>query len=171
MRARRRPSSVGDTRRSSTRWWRTWWKRLWLRWSKSGNVAIARPERRRQICPMSDSEPWRPSTSTHLPMPQLQFGSAYASLRGWSTAAAYGDTTMIGVGIVGCNYGRTVLIPAFRQDPRCEGVALAGTDTARTAGFAPAPNVPRGLARWPGIGPKPPPPPPPPPLPPLLHPP
>jgi len=24
---------------------------------------------------MSDSEPWRPSTSTHLPMPQLQFGT------------------------------------------------------------------------------------------------
>ena len=40
---------------------------------------------------------------------------------------------MIGVGIVGCNYGRTVLIPAFRQDPRCEVVALAGTDTARAA--------------------------------------
>jgi hypothetical protein len=26
---------------------------------------------------------------------------------------------MIGVGIVGSNYGRTVLIPAFRHDPRC----------------------------------------------------
>ena len=39
---------------------------------------------------------------------------------------------VIGVGIVGCNYGRTVLLPAFRADPRCEVVALAGTDAART---------------------------------------
>ena len=55
---------------------------------------------------------------------------------------------MIGVGIVGCNYGRTVLIPAFRQDPRCEVVALAGTDAVRTAGFARAVNVARGLGSW-----------------------
>src|SRR5262249_13318336 len=74
--------------------------------------------------------------------------SAYASLRGWSTAAANGDTTMIGVGIVGCNYGRTVLIPAFRQDPRCEVVALAGTDAARTAELARAANVTRGVGSW-----------------------
>src|SRR6516225_7371446 len=55
---------------------------------------------------------------------------------------------MIGVGIVGCNYGRTVLIPAFRQDPRCEVVALAGTDAVRTAGLARAANVARGLGSW-----------------------
>jgi predicted dehydrogenase len=55
---------------------------------------------------------------------------------------------MIGVGIVGCNYGRTVLIPAFRQDPRCEVVALAGTDAARTAELARAANVARGLGSW-----------------------
>ena len=59
-----------------------------------------------------------------------------------------GDTAVIGVGIVGCNYGRTVLIPAFRQDPRCEVVALAGTDAVRTAGFARAVNVARGLGSW-----------------------
>src|SRR6516164_4618012 len=58
---------------------------------------------------------------------------------------------MIGVGIVGCNYGRTVLIPAFRQDPRCEVVALAGTDAARTAGVARAANVTRGLGSWQAI--------------------
>ena len=51
---------------------------------------------------------------------------------------------MIGVGIVGCNYGRTVLVPAFHQDPRCEVVALAGTDTARTAELARAANVASG---------------------------
>jgi predicted dehydrogenase len=55
---------------------------------------------------------------------------------------------MIGVGIVGCNYGRTVLLPAFRHDPRCEVVALAGTDTARTAELARAANVARGLGSW-----------------------
>jgi predicted dehydrogenase len=55
---------------------------------------------------------------------------------------------VIGVGIVGCNYGRTVLIPAFRHDPRCEVVALAGSDTARTVEFARAANVARGLGSW-----------------------
>src|SRR6266511_2684499 len=65
-------------------------------------------------------------------------------LRGRSIVAAHGDMAMIGVGIVGCNYGRTVLIPAFRQDPRCEVVALAGTDAARTGGLARAANVARG---------------------------
>ena len=55
---------------------------------------------------------------------------------------------MIRVGIVGCNYGRTVLIPAFRTDPRCEVVALAGTDAARTAELARAANVARGFADW-----------------------
>src|SRR5262245_18222418 len=55
---------------------------------------------------------------------------------------------MIGVGIVGCNYGSTVLVPAFRQDPRCEVVALAGTDAARTAELARAANVARGVGSW-----------------------
>jgi len=55
---------------------------------------------------------------------------------------------VIGVGIVGCNYGRTVLIPAFRHDPRCEVVALAGTDAARTAEFARAAKIPHGLGAW-----------------------
>ena len=55
---------------------------------------------------------------------------------------------MIGVGIVGCNYGRTVLIPAFRTEPRCEVVALAGTDAARTAELARTANVARGLGDW-----------------------
>ena len=43
-------------------------------------------------------------------------------------AARRGGVAVIGVGIVGCNYGRTVLLPAFRTDPRCEVVALAGSD-------------------------------------------
>src|SRR5436305_14446025 len=59
-----------------------------------------------------------------------------------------GGAAMIGVGIVGCNYGRRVLIPAFRDDPRCEVIALAGTDAERTAEFARAANVACGLGNW-----------------------
>jgi predicted dehydrogenase len=55
---------------------------------------------------------------------------------------------VIRVGIVGSNYGRTVLLPAFRTDPRCEVVALAGTDAARAAEFARAANVAQGLGDW-----------------------
>jgi predicted dehydrogenase len=55
---------------------------------------------------------------------------------------------MIGVGVVGCNYGRTVLIPAFRHDPRCEVIALAGTDAARTARLARDMNVARAVGGW-----------------------
>jgi predicted dehydrogenase len=55
---------------------------------------------------------------------------------------------MLGVGIVGCNYGRNVLLPAFRSDPRCEVVALAGTDVARTVELARAANVARGFGDW-----------------------
>ena len=44
--------------------------------------------------------------------------------------------------------GRTVLLPAFRTDPRCEVVALAGTDAARTAELARAANVARGGGAW-----------------------
>ncbi len=55
---------------------------------------------------------------------------------------------MIGIGIVGCNYGRTVLLPAFRTDPRCEVVALAGTDAGRTAELARAADIPLGIGDW-----------------------
>jgi predicted dehydrogenase len=55
---------------------------------------------------------------------------------------------VIGVGVVGCNYGRAVLVPAFRTDPRCEVVALAGSDAARTADYARAANVARGMGDW-----------------------
>lgn len=55
---------------------------------------------------------------------------------------------MIGVGIVGLNYGRTVLVPAFRTDPRCQVVALAGTDPSRAAEVARAAGIARGLGDW-----------------------
>jgi predicted dehydrogenase len=55
---------------------------------------------------------------------------------------------VIRLGIVGTNYGRTVHLPAFRADPRCQVVALAGSDAGRTAEFARAANVPKGYGDW-----------------------
>ncbi|THD63996.1 MAG: Gfo/Idh/MocA family oxidoreductase [Bradyrhizobium sp.] len=55
---------------------------------------------------------------------------------------------MIRIGIVGCNYGRLVHLPAFRLDPRCEVIALAGTDSARTAELAHAANIPLSFGSW-----------------------
>src|ERR1700721_1412729 len=52
-------------------------------------------------------------------------------------------TPLIGIGIVGCNYGRLVHLPAFRLDPRCEVVALAGRAAARTADLAGAQRMVR----------------------------
>lgn len=59
-----------------------------------------------------------------------------------------GFYTVIRLGIVGSNYGRTVHLPAFRADPRCEVVALAGSDTARTTELARAAHVPKGYGDW-----------------------
>ena len=55
---------------------------------------------------------------------------------------------MIRLGIVGANYGRTVQLPAFRADARCEVVALAGSDATRTTELARAANVPKGYGDW-----------------------
>ncbi len=55
---------------------------------------------------------------------------------------------MIRIGIVGCNFGRTVQLPAFRADPRCEVIALAGSDAVRTAELARAANVPKAYSDW-----------------------
>ena len=55
---------------------------------------------------------------------------------------------MIRVGIVGSNYGRTVLLPAFRADARCAVVALAGSDQARTRGLADAAGIAKAYGDW-----------------------
>ena len=55
---------------------------------------------------------------------------------------------MIRLGIVGTNYGRTVQLPAFRADPRCEVVALAGSNAARTAELAGADGIPKAYGNW-----------------------
>jgi predicted dehydrogenase len=55
---------------------------------------------------------------------------------------------VIRLGIVGSNYGRSVQLPAFRADPRCEVVALAGSDAGRAAEAARAVGVPKGYGDW-----------------------
>ena len=55
---------------------------------------------------------------------------------------------MIRLGIVGTNYGRTVQLPAFRADQRCQVVALAGSNAARTAELARAVDVPKAYGNW-----------------------
>lgn len=55
---------------------------------------------------------------------------------------------MIRLGIVGTNYGRTVQLPAFRMDSRCEVVALAGSDATRAAELARAAGVAKGYGDW-----------------------
>jgi predicted dehydrogenase len=55
---------------------------------------------------------------------------------------------VIRLGIVGTNYGRTVQLPAFRADPRCQVVALAGRDAARTAELAHDAGIAKGYGGW-----------------------
>ncbi len=55
---------------------------------------------------------------------------------------------MIRLGIVGSNYGRLVQLPAFRADPRCAVVAMAGSDAARTAARAAEAGIPKAYSDW-----------------------
>ena len=55
---------------------------------------------------------------------------------------------MIRLGIVGTNYGRTVQLPALRADARCQVVALAGRDAARTTTLAREAGVAKGYGDW-----------------------
>jgi predicted dehydrogenase len=55
---------------------------------------------------------------------------------------------VIRLGIVGTNYGRTVQLPAFRADPRCQVVALAGRDATRTVELAREAGVAKGYGDW-----------------------
>jgi len=55
---------------------------------------------------------------------------------------------VIRVGIVGSNFGRNVLLPAFRADRRCEVVALAGGDPAKTRERASEAGIARAFANW-----------------------
>jgi len=62
--------------------------------------------------------------------------------------ASIQGATVIRLGIVGCNYGRTVQLPAFRLDPRCLVVALAGSDPVRTAELARQSGIPEAFGNW-----------------------
>lgn len=55
---------------------------------------------------------------------------------------------MIRLGIVGSNYGRLVQLPAFRADPRCEVVALAGSDAGRTVARAAESGIGKAYDDW-----------------------
>ena len=52
------------------------------------------------------------------------------------------------VGVVGLRFGRQIHIPAFRSDPRCEVIALAGRDADAAARVARDLGVPASFADW-----------------------
>ncbi len=58
------------------------------------------------------------------------------------------EGSVIRLGIIGSNYGRSVQLPAFRADPRCQVLALAGSDANRTGVLASAANVPKAYGGW-----------------------
>ena len=55
---------------------------------------------------------------------------------------------MIRLGIVGTNYGRSVQLPAFRADPRCQVVAIAGSDAGRASELAREAGIAKGYGDW-----------------------
>ena len=58
------------------------------------------------------------------------------------------ESSLVRIGIIGSNFGRLVQLPAFRRDPRCDVVALAGRDAARTREFATAAGIPLAFGDW-----------------------
>jgi predicted dehydrogenase len=55
---------------------------------------------------------------------------------------------MLGIGIVGANYGRNVLLPAFRNDVRCGVAALAASTDERARQLARASGIARAFGNW-----------------------
>jgi predicted dehydrogenase len=55
---------------------------------------------------------------------------------------------VIRLGIVGCNFGRAVLLPAFRIDPRCRVEALAGTVFSKTQEIAQSESIDQAFGDW-----------------------
>jgi predicted dehydrogenase len=55
---------------------------------------------------------------------------------------------VIRLGIVGTNYGRNVIAPAFRADLRCQVTALSGSDAARTQTRAREAGISRAYDNW-----------------------
>ena len=54
----------------------------------------------------------------------------------------------IRIGICGLGFGRYGLLPAFRRDPRCEVVAMCGTDQAKTERYTKEFGIPRAYGSW-----------------------
>jgi predicted dehydrogenase len=54
----------------------------------------------------------------------------------------------ISLGVIGCGYGRSVLVPAFRADPRCDVVVIAARDQAHAERAASELGVPRACSDW-----------------------
>ncbi len=63
-------------------------------------------------------------------------------------ARARQGACVIRLGIIGSNFGRSVILPAFRADPRCEVVALAGRDSARAVTLAKESGIAESSGRW-----------------------
>lgn len=55
---------------------------------------------------------------------------------------------MIRIGIIGCNYGRLVQLPAFRRESRCSVVAIAGSEAVKAAAIAQASNIQHSFGNW-----------------------
>jgi predicted dehydrogenase len=55
---------------------------------------------------------------------------------------------MIRVGIIGCNFGLAVHLPALRSDPRADVVALAGRNAARTAELTKKAGIANAFGDW-----------------------
>jgi predicted dehydrogenase len=55
---------------------------------------------------------------------------------------------VVRLGIVGTNYGRTVHLPAFRMDKRCEVVAIASSNAQRAVELAREAGVAKGYGDW-----------------------
>src|SRR5262245_6702804 len=117
-------------------------------------VSRAKPSPFRPVCTVSRRRgfPFAPAMwylpRRGRPTPPSNKGSMRGTAGIGRSSFGRGEFAVIGIGIVGCNYGRTVLLPAFRADPRCEVVALAGTDAARTAELAQAAGVARAFGDW-----------------------
>jgi predicted dehydrogenase len=55
---------------------------------------------------------------------------------------------MLGIGIVGANYGCNVLLPAFRKDVRCEVAAVAASTGERASELARTNGIARAFGNW-----------------------
>jgi len=55
---------------------------------------------------------------------------------------------IIRLGVIGCGYGRSVLVPAFRVDPRCEIVSISAPSKERVERAASELGIQRALVDW-----------------------